>query len=133
MKYTVAIDGNEMEVNGIEFGMLDGNPEGNIDLYLRVFDSEEDIYTDASKRTVWIDWLNNCLGTTRDPAERIKPVVAKVYGGSGDQECYRTIRIQHACIASFVESAGADEFHYEVTIKRAPRRAQENLVEVQAE
>jgi hypothetical protein len=133
MKYTVEIGGDPIEVDGIEFGVLDGSPEGNIDLYIQIFDSEEDIYTDESKRTKWIDWLNSCMGPEHDPAERIKTVTAKVFGGPEDGQCFRTIKIEHACIASFTEKAGASDFNYEVTIKKAPRKAKTNHVEVKAE
>lgn len=132
MKYTLSIDGDEIIVDGIEFGMRSGSPEGNIDLYIKVFDSEEDIYTDESKRSIWIDWLNKCMGPEHEASERIKPVTAKIFGGPEDGECYRTIKIEHACIASFNESAGASDFNYEVTIKKAPRKAKTNLVEVKA-
>jgi hypothetical protein len=132
MKYTIEIDGDEIIVDGIEFGILDGSPEGNIDLYIRVFDSEEDIYTDQTKRSKWIDWLNKCMGPEHEAAERIKSVTAKIHGGPGDEQCYRTIRIEHACIASFNESAGASDFNYEATLKKAPRKAKNNQVEVKA-
>lgn len=130
MKYTVDINGDEIVVDGIEFGMLDGSPEGNIDLYIRVFDSEEDIFTDESKRSKWIDWVNICMGPEHKSEEQIKSVTAKIFGGPGDGDTYRTVKIEHACIASFTESAGASDFNYEVTLKKAPRKAKKNLVEV---
>ena len=132
MKYTVNIGGDEIIVDGIDFGMMDGSPEGNIDLYIRIFDSEEDIYTDESKRSIWIDWLNKCMGPEHEASERIKSVTAKIFGGPGDGECYRTIKIKHACIASFYEVAGASEFQYQVELGKAPRKAKTNLVEVTA-
>ena len=131
MKYTIQVgDEEEIVVDGIEFGMLDGSAEGNIDLYIRVTDSEEDIYTDSSKSSLWVDWLNNCVGTTRKSTEKIKKVVAKIYGGQGNQEIYRTITIKNACIASYSESAGADDYQYEVEIKRAARKARKDLMSV---
>ena len=131
MKYTIQVgDEEEIVVDGIEFGMLDGSPEGNIDLYIRVTDREEDIYTDSSKNTLWVDWLNNCVGTTRKATEKIKKVVAKIYGGQGNQEVYRSITIKNAIIASYTEIVGADDYQYEVIIKRAARKAQEDLMSV---
>jgi hypothetical protein len=130
VKYTVTVAGEEITVDGIEFGMMDGSPVGNIDLYIRVTDSEEDIYTHETKSTFWVDWLNDCVGTTRKASEKIKEVVAKIYGGQGNQETFRTITIKNACIASYVESAGAGDYQYEVLLKKAPRKAKEDLVSV---
>jgi hypothetical protein len=131
VRYTIQVgDEEEIVVDGIEFGMTDGSPEGNIDLYIRVTDNEEDIYTDSSKSTLWVDWLNNCVGTTRKSTEKIKEVVAKICGGEGNQEIYRTITIKNACVASYTESARVDDYQYEVEIKRAARKAREDLMSV---
>lgn len=127
MEYELKIAGNKIKVDGIEFGAWDGSSEGNIDLFIRVFDSEEDIY----KKSLWIDWVNSCLGEKHNPAERIKDVIATI--SDGDGKCYRTITIKNACIASFSESSGGADFSYEVVIKRAPRKGDEKSVEVLAE
>jgi hypothetical protein len=133
MRYEVEVDGNKIEVDGIEFGVANGSSEGNIDLFIRIFDKDEDIYTDPQKKNFWINWLDKCLGTTRDPTERIKSVIATILGGEGDNDPYRTITIQNACISSFNESASSNYYSYVVTLKKAPRKARENLVKVEAQ
>ncbi len=131
MKYTVDIDGNEIEVDGLEYGVLSGSSEGNIDLYVRIIDEKMDIY-DSDKKDVWISWINACIGEDHNPEERIKPIIVKVYGGEADTDCYRTITIKHACIASYQEMSGRDEHSYEVIIKRAPRKGDEDAVSIVA-
>jgi hypothetical protein len=132
MKYTVEVEGKEIEVDGIEFGTTSGSAEGNINLFITVFDRDEDIYTNESKRDMWINWLDKCLGDKHNPAERIKPVVAKIWGGPNDSVCYRTIRIHDACMDSFNEMSSGMDCSYTVTITRAARKAREDLVQVQA-
>ena len=132
MKYTVEVDGAEFEVDGIEWGTFNGSEEGNIDLFITIFDSDRDIYTDSSKKDIWVDWLDKCLGDKHNPGERIKPVTVKIWGGDDDEEPYRTIKIQHACIASFTESSGNTNYSYTVTIMKAARKAKKDLVQVQS-
>ncbi len=130
MKYTLDIAGSELEVDGITFGTHNGSSEGNIDLFITVFDREEDIFTDTQKSGIWLDWVAKCVGEA-NPRDRIRKVIAKISGGENDGECYRTITIENACISSFVEHSGGDQHQYEVTIRKSPRKAREDQVKVE--
>lgn len=121
MKYTIDIGGRgEVMVDSIEFGVAtEGAVEGWADIYISVRDSEMDIYTDPSKK-VWIDWLNANCGEKHNPEERIVSVIAKVYGN--DDTVYRSIEIQNAYLADYVEESMAANHSYTAMIKRAPTR-----------
>jgi len=122
MKYTVQIkDSAEFDVDFLEFGIAgDGASEGWADLYIRVVDEEEEIYTDADKKSVWMEWLDACCGEKNNPEERIRKVVAKVYGGDTDSDVYRTLTIENGYIDSYVESSAGTTYQYQAVIKRAP-------------
>ena len=122
MKYTVSLNGTKIDVDELEFGVIGGSPEGNIDLYIRITDMEEDIYTEGSKKNLWTTWLNACCEDKNNPKERIRKVEAKIFGGENDSQLYRTIVIENGYLASFVESSGGTQYSYEVTLKRAPRK-----------
>jgi len=126
MKYTISVaGGEEIEVDSMQFGMGKGSPEGNIELFVCVTDLEEDIYTESGKKNLWTGWIDKCCMDKHNPNERIRKVVAKVYGGDGDDTLYRTVTIENACITSFRESSMGTHFEMEVVIKRAPRKAGE--------
>lgn len=123
MKYTIDIGGTKgIKVDFLEFGIAsEGAVQGWADLYINVQDNEMDIFTDSSKK-VWIEWLNACCGDKNNPQERILPVVAKVFGGDDDTQGYRTIEIEHAYLASYVEQSVGSQHSYAATIRRAPIR-----------
>lgn len=125
MKYIVNVRGTEIDVDELEFGVMHGSPEGNVDLYVRIEDREEDIYTSEDKKTLWTEWLNACCEDKNNPKDRIRRVEAKVYGGENDAQLYRSIVIEHGYLASFVEMSGGTDYEYEVVLKRAPRKAGE--------
>jgi hypothetical protein len=119
VKYVVEIKGNEIEVDAVVFG-ADNTSEGWAELYITVEDLTEDIF-DSSKN-VWIEWLNANCGDKHNPGERILRVVVKVFGGPNDNTLYRTMEIEHAYLASYVEKSQGTDHSYSATIRRAPRR-----------
>jgi len=122
MKYTISVNGTEIDIDELEFGVLGGSPEGNIDLYVHITDNEEDIYTGEKKKNLWTEWLNACCEDKNNPKERIRKIEAKVFGGGKDDQPYRTIVIENGYLASFVETSGGTSYAYEATLKRAPRK-----------
>ena len=122
MKYTITVRGTEIEVDELEFGVHKGSPEGNVDLYIRVADNEEDIYTGEAKKTLWTEWLDACLEDKQNPGERIRKVEAKVFGGESDSTPFRTLVIEHGFLADFDEHSQGIDYGYTALIRRAPRK-----------
>jgi len=130
MKYTIAIGGGgEFEVDSMVFGVVGAETvEGWADVRIQVNDEEEDIYTDEKKK-VWIEWLDKCCMDKHNPEERIRKVVAKVYGGDDDSDAYRTVTIENGYLDRYVEHSEGDNHSYEATIRRAPKKQGEVKVE----
>lgn len=122
MKYTIQVrDSEEFDVDFMEYGIhSDGASEGWADLYIRVVDHEEEIYTDPAKKSVWTEWLDCCCGEKNNPQDRVRQVVARVYGGDEDNEVYRTMTIENGYLDSYVERSSGTDFQYQAVIKRAP-------------
>ena len=121
MEFKIKIsDNDEIRVDHLEFGVsTEGATEGWADVYIRVRDMEADIYTDETKK-IWIEWLNDNCGEKNNPEKRVLPVEAKIY--SDEEEVYRSVSIEHAYLASYMEDSMGANHSYNAEIRRAPTR-----------
>jgi hypothetical protein len=130
MKYTLQINESTFEVDGLEVGVLQGSSTGNIDLYIRIEDSDMDIYESPAKKDFWSEWVDQCCADKGNPETRVRKVVAKVMGGDKNNETWRTVTIEKGYISRFTEISDRGnpvrrrptEYKYEATIRRAPNK-----------
>ena len=71
---------------------------------------------------IWIKWLNACCGYKHNPKERVVKVVAKIYETNEQSRVYRSIEIEKAYLASYVEVSMESGHHYAATIKPGPAK-----------
>jgi hypothetical protein len=125
MKYKLTISGESIEVPYMEFG-IDSNDasEGWADLYVKIEDWEQHVYTDPAKKSFWVNWLDSYCMKKDNPQDRIKSVIAEVYGGTNNDELFRKVSIENAYISAFREGnlLGDDREQMDlmVEIRQAP-------------
>lgn len=121
MEFKIKIgDSEEIRVDNLEFGVsTEGTTDGWADVFISVRDMETDIYTDESKK-IWIEWLNDNCGDKNNPEKRVLPVEAKIY--SDQETVYRSVTIENAYLASYVEDSMGAVHSYSAVIRRAPTR-----------
>jgi len=114
-----------IQVKSIQMVIMASGAEVLPHIEITVTDHTREIYSDATKRKIWAQWIDACLEDKNNPSSptgRMRPLKVEIFGGDDNTKPYRTFEIKSAFPLQYTESASGGQHSYTITFARGPRR-----------